>query len=325
MKKYLIILIMLFPMMSYATCNGSQKKSNNISVTLTDGEGSQNFNTNFDGDFTCHLSTDKMYMVNALQNYIVELYDISGEKPIYIKLNASVEGDFPIDTPSSSIFGKQYSAASLFNTKNIVLKMEYVDAPGNVNLRSSNVNTFTISDAIIFSSNSSCSWQNILACFGLNASFAQSIIFNVTHQPTTCKFLQSDYSITLPNISINDLHAGRYGGNVSDTLKLECNGVNNVATNPVTLKISSGDWSDDGLTLKNTLADGAQGVGFNIYSGSDTSIPLKNGSVLKRIKKMGVVDKYYNFIVSTRYARINGESLRTGKVQSKVVFTIAYD
>lgn len=30
MKKYLIILIMLFPMMAYATCNGSQKNSNKI-------------------------------------------------------------------------------------------------------------------------------------------------------------------------------------------------------------------------------------------------------------------------------------------------------
>ena len=325
MKKYLMILIMLFPMMAYATCNGSQKNSNNISVTLTDGASSQNFNTNFDGNFTCYLSSDKMHVINALQNYIVELYDISGEKPIYIKLNAFVEGNFPIDTPSSSLTGRQYSAASLFNTKNIVLKMEYVDAPGNVNLRSSNMNTFTISDAIVFSSNSSCGWPNIYACFGLNASFAQSITFNVTHQPTTCKFLQSDYSITLPNISINDLQAGRYGGNVSDTLKLECNGVYSVATNPVTLKISSGDWSDDGLTLKNTLPGGALGVGFNIYSGSDTSIPLKNGSVLKRIKKMGTLYKYHDFIVSARYARINGESLRSGKVQSKVVFTIAYD
>ncbi|HBK4939891.1 TPA: type 1 fimbrial protein, partial [Citrobacter freundii] len=108
-------------------------------------------------------------------------------------------------------------------------------------------------------------------------------------------------------------------------LKLECNGVYSVATNPVTLKISSGDWSDDGLTLKNTLPGGALGVGFNIYSGSDTSIPLKNGSVLKRIKKMGALYKYHDFIVSARYARINGESLRSGKVQSKVVFTIAYD
>ncbi|MCL7683462.1 type 1 fimbrial protein, partial [Citrobacter youngae] len=66
MKKYLIILIMLFPMMAYATCNGSQKNSNNISVTLTDGASSQKFNTNFDGYFTCYLSSDKMYVINAL-------------------------------------------------------------------------------------------------------------------------------------------------------------------------------------------------------------------------------------------------------------------
>ncbi|EPK3700098.1 hypothetical protein PQQ19_003072, partial [Citrobacter freundii] len=109
-------------LMAYATCNGSQKNSNNISVTLTDGASSQNFNTNFDGNFTCYLSSDKIHVINALQNYIVELYDISGEKPIYIKLNAFVEGNFPIDTPSSSLTGRQYSAVSLFNTKILYLR-----------------------------------------------------------------------------------------------------------------------------------------------------------------------------------------------------------
>lgn len=322
MRKYYIMLVLLFPMMSYATCSGSQEKGANISFTLTDQGETKKFNTNFDGSFSCFHSEDKIYIINSLQDYIVELQNPSDGKPIYIKLNASVGGESPIPTPA----GRNYSAADLFNTKDIQLKVEYIDAPGNVKQRFSNLNTFTIDNAIIFTSNSSCSWKNILAClFGLNASFSQKITFNITHQPTTCKFLQSNYSITLPNISINDLQAGRYGGNFSDILKLECNGVYSVATNPVTLKISSGDWSDDGFTLKNTLPDGAQGVGFNIYSGSDTSILLKNGAVLKRIKKMGDVDKYPDFIVSARYARINGESLRTGKVQSKVVFTIAYD
>lgn len=322
MRKYYIMLALLFPIMSYATCSGSQEKNANISFTLTDQGETKSFNTNFDGSFSCFNSADKIYIINGLQDYIVELQNSSGGKSIYIKLNASVGGESPIPTPT----GRNYSAADLFNTKDIQLKIEYVDAPGVIKQHSSDVNTFTIKNAIVFSSNSSCSWTNILACLlGLNASFSQNIIFNITHKPTTCKFLQSDYAITLPNIAIKDLQAGRYGGNVSDTLKLECNGVYSVATNPVTLKVSSGDWSDDGLTLKNTLPDGAQGVGFNIYSGSDTSVPLKNGSVLKRIEKMGAVDKYYNFIVSARYARINNEPLRTGKVQSKVVFTIAYD
>lgn len=326
MKKYYIMLVLLFPMMSYATCSGTQDKDANISFTLTDQGETKNFNTNFDGSFSCYSSGDKIYIANSLQDYIVELQNSSGGKSIYIKLNASVGGEWPIPTPGSVFPSRNYSAADLFNTKNIQLKVEYVDDPGNVKQRFSNTSTFTIDDAIIFSSNSSCSLTNILACLlGLNASFSQKITFNITHKPTTCKFLQSDYAITLPNISIKDLQAGRYGGNVSDTLKLECNGVYSVATNPVTLKVSSGDWSDDGLTLKNTIPDGAQGVGFNIYSGSDTSVPLKNGSVLKRIEKMGAVDKYYNFIVSARYARINNEPLRTGKVQSKVVFTITYD
>ncbi|WP_407210997.1 hypothetical protein [Citrobacter portucalensis] len=92
MKKYYIMLVLLFPMMSYATCSGTQDKDANISFTLTDQGETKNFNTNFDGSFSCYSSGDKIYIANSLQDYIVELQNSSGGKSIYIKLNASVGG-----------------------------------------------------------------------------------------------------------------------------------------------------------------------------------------------------------------------------------------
>lgn len=52
----------------------------------------------------------------------------------------------------------------------------------------------------------------------------------------------------------------------STELELKCESINNVTTNPVSFKVVRGDWDSSGTILKNTVMNGAKGVGFQIFN-----------------------------------------------------------
>lgn len=125
--------------------------------------------------------------------------------------------------------------------------------------------------------------------------------------------------ITLSNLIGNNNETGYVD------LVLNCEGIYNVTTNPVSFKVARGDWDESGKILKNTATNGAKGVGFQIYNGTKTT-PLKQGDTLMdRIAKLETINNQYTFPIIAKYVHVTGESLRPGEVQSKVIFSVSYD
>ncbi|ENI4726765.1 type 1 fimbrial protein, partial [Salmonella enterica] len=164
-----------------------------------------------------------------------------------------------------------------------------------------------------------------LRLFSNDNAYSQYLTFTVKHKPTTCRFSQPTYEIKMPDTTLNEILSGNNSKTGSTNLVLNCDGVYNVTTNPVSFNVARGDWNDNGTILKNTIINGAQGVGFQIYNGT-AATPLKRGDALmSRLTKMATINDQYTFPITARYVRITGEALQPGEVQSKVIFAVSYD
>ncbi|EAW1321821.1 type 1 fimbrial protein [Salmonella enterica subsp. diarizonae] len=276
-----------------------------------------------------------MYYATSLQDYIVEIKDSASSQSIFIKLTLE-SSDFPVNTGSDRIASvKNYSVDDTLNNKQMTLKASYVAAMSYSSDNGEKVygNSFSLSKpAVNFLSNNSCN-SNILAwivcsalrLFSNDNAYSQYLTFTVKHKPTTCRFSQPTYEIKMPDTTLNEILSGNNSKTRSTNLVLNCDGVYNVTTNPVSFNVARGDWNDNGTILKNTITNGAQGVGFQIYNGT-AATPLKRGDALmSRLTKMATINDQYTFPITARYVRITGEALQPGEVQSKVIFSVSYD
>ncbi|ECI0836583.1 type 1 fimbrial protein [Salmonella enterica subsp. diarizonae] len=276
-----------------------------------------------------------MYYATSLQDYIVEIKDSVSSQSIFIKLTLE-SSDFPVNTGSDRIASvKNYSVDDTLNNKQMTLKASYVAAMSYSSDNGEKVygNSFSLSKpAVNFLSNNSCN-SNILAwivcsalrLFSNDNAYSQYLTFTVKHKPTTCRFSQPTYEIKMPDTTLNEILSGNNSKTGSTNLVLNCDGVYNVTTNPVSFNVARGDWNDNGTILKNTITNGAQGVGFQIYNGT-AATPLKRGDALmSRLTKMATINDQYTFPITARYVRITGEALQPGEVQSKVIFAVSYD
>ncbi|ECG8572171.1 type 1 fimbrial protein [Salmonella enterica subsp. diarizonae] len=276
-----------------------------------------------------------MYYATSLQDYIVEIKDSASSQSIFIKLTLE-SSDFPVNTGSDRIASvKNYSVDDTLNNKQMTLKASYVAAMSYSSDNGEKVygNSFSLSKpAVNFLSNNSCN-SNILAwivcsalrLFSNDNAYSQYLTFTVKHKPTTCCFSQPTYEIKMPDTTLNEILSGNNSKTGSTNLVLNCDGVYNVTTNPVSFNVARGDWNDNGTILKNTIINGAQGVGFQIYNGT-AATPLKRGDALmSRLTKMATINDQYTFPITARYVRITGEALQPGEVQSKVIFSVSYD
>ncbi|EAA2982167.1 fimbrial protein [Salmonella enterica subsp. diarizonae] len=276
-----------------------------------------------------------MYYATSLQDYIVEIKDSASSQSIFIKLTLE-SSDFPVNTGSDRIASvKNYSVDDTLNNKQMTLKASYVAAMSYSSDNGEKVygNSFSLSKpAVNFLSNNSCN-SNILAwivcsalrLFSNDNAYSQYLTFTVKHKPTTCRFSQPTYEIKMPDTTLNEILSGNNSKTGSTNLVLNCDGVYNVTTNPVSFNVARGNWNDNGTILKNTITNGAQGVGFQIYNGT-AATPLKRGDALmSRLTKMATINDQYTFPITARYVRITGEALQPGEVQSKVIFAVSYD
>ncbi|AXD12112.1 type 1 fimbrial protein [Salmonella enterica subsp. diarizonae] len=276
-----------------------------------------------------------MYYATSLQDYIVEIKDSASSQSIFIKLTLE-SSDFPVNTGSDRIASvKNYSVDDTLNNKQMTLKASYVAAMSYSSDNGEKVygNSFSLSKpAVNFLSNNSCN-SNILAwivcsalrLFSNDNAYSQYLTFTVKHKPTTCRFSQPTYEIKMPDTTLNEILSGNNSKTGSINLVLNCDGVYNVTTNPVSFNVARGNWNDNGTILKNTITNGAQGVGFQIYNGT-AATPLKRGDALmSRLTKMATINDQYTFPITARYVRITGEALQPGEVQSKVIFAVSYD
>ncbi|EIR8670032.1 type 1 fimbrial protein [Salmonella enterica] len=337
MKKYGFLFLLLIPLLGQAKCTpkGTTSATQPITLDLTTGSTTVNFNPNLQGSFDCNTTGDKMYYATSLQDYIVEIKDSASSQSIFIKLTLE-SSDFPVNTGSDRIASvKNYSVDDTLNNKQMTLKASYVAAMSYSSDNGEKVygNSFSLSKpAVNFLSNNSCN-SNILAwivcsalrLFSNDNAYSQYLTFTVKHKPTTCRFSQPTYEIKMPNTTLNEILSGNNSKTGSTNLVLNCDGVYNVTTNPVSFNVARGDWNDNGTILKNTITNGAQGVGFQIYNGT-AATPLKRGDALmSRLTKMATINDQYTFPITARYVRITGEALQPGEVQSKVIFAVSYD
>lgn len=337
MKKYWFLFLLLIPLSGQAKCTpkGATSATQPITLDLTTGSTTVNFNPNLQGSFDCNTTGDKMYYATSLQDYIVEIKDSASSQSIFIKLTLE-SSDFPVNTGSDIIASvKNYSVDDTLNNKQMTLKASYVAATSYSSDNGEKVygNSFSLSKpAVNFLSNNSCNssiWAwivcSVLRLFSNDNAYSQYLTFTVKHKPTTCRFSQPTYEIKMPDTTLNEILSGNNSKTGSTNLVLNCDGVYNVTTNPVSFNVARGDWNDNGTILKNTITNGAKGVGFQIYNGT-AATPLKRGDALmSRLTKMATINDQYTFPITARYVRITGEALQPGEVQSKVIFAVSYD
>ncbi|MCX9021852.1 fimbrial protein [Citrobacter portucalensis] len=295
-----------------------------INLDMTSGTATNKINLNSSSDIVCTANSDSLYYTTPLKDYIVAIQG-SGGKKILIKINLT-STDFPV-----SIGKKTVSASEVLNTKNFTITASYVNSGTAKQTVSGDAFSLTDPGVSITSENSCTSnWIAYLFCWATgrlssNSAFTQNLSFTVTHKPTTCQFSLPRYEIKMPDTTINEMMTANNTKSGTTNLVLNCNSIYNVTTNPVNFKVVRGDWDESGKTLKNTIMNGAKGVGFQIYNGTATT-PLKLGDTLmSRIAKLETINNQYIFPITAKYVRVTGESLRPGEVQSKVIFAVSYD
>lgn len=230
---------------------------------------------------------------------------------------------------------KTYSVADTINNKQLKLTASYIPPTtyGSDHGEAVEGDSFELKKpAGNFLSDNKCSsnifsWIlcNLLGLLNKGDAYEQKLTITVKHKPTTCRFSQPTYEIRIPETTISEMLSANNSKSGSVDLVLNCDSVYNVTTNPVTFKVERGVWDDSGTILKNTLSDGAKGVGFQIYNGNATT-PLKLGDTLmNRLPKMAAIQEQYIFPITAKYVRVKEEALQPGEVQGQAIFAVSYD
>lgn len=327
LKEYLCLIFLLlssFGVQAGCTFQSLNGGASTINLDMTSGTATAKVNLNASGDITCTANSDSLYYATLLKDYIVAIQGSNGKK-VLININLT-SNDFPVSIGRTTV-----SASETLNTKNFTITASYLSSGTAKQTVSGDV--FSLSDSVVsITAENACTdnWVAYLFCWATkrlsnSSTYTQNMNFTVTHKPTTCRFSQATYKINMPDTTLNEMLSANNTKSGSTDLVLNCESIYNVTSNPVNFKVARGDWNDSGTILRNTLMNGAKGVGFQIYSGSTTT-PLKLGDILmNKIAKLATINNQYTFPITAKYVRVIGEPLQPGDVQSKVIFAVSYD
>lgn len=322
MKKLLLILLFLSPLTAQSACriDGDGKKSETITLNVTFDLSnkllslSQNQILAFTKNFSCATPWDKMYFTDNIGDNI---YSLSGLNNVRFSIKGT-STNFPVPV----VWGDNKS--SVIN-KVITLQFKYVKN-GSESVKFFENNTFTIDKAFTVASQK-C-WETGGACIiGSDASqFNVNLKVTVINKRTTCEFSSPTYEIKMDDITVQQLITGNVGVMKSTNVELKCDGIYNISSNPVTVKLSEGDWNTDETKLVSSIVNGAKNVGFNIYEVYDGGMrKLNKGSKLLSILKNSTINDRYNVPIAAEYTLINhNERPTSGLVSSKVILKIEY-
>lgn len=319
MKKLLLILIFLFPLVAQCACriDGDGKKSDAITLDVTFDLSnnllsvSQNQVLGFTQNFSCVLSNEKMYFTDNVGDNIYSLGVSNGVK-FSIK---GISTNFPVSVERGD------NSVNVIN-KLITLQFDYIKN-GKAPVKTFGDNTFTIDKAFTIASQScirlfgGCLWGSDASQYNVNLNVT------VINKKTTCEFLSPHYFIKMEDVTTQELLVGNGKRSKSEDIKLRCDGIHGIASNPVTVKISDGDWDANGQILLNTISTGSKNVGFKLFRGSE-SVTLHKGNVLLSVAKYSGLETDYVFPVSAEYALTGGGKPTTGEISSKVIFRVDY-
>lgn len=322
MKKLLLILLFLSPLTAQSACriDGDGKKSETITLNVTFDLSnkllslSQSQILTFTQNFSCILSNDKMYFTDNIGDNVYSLSTLNGVK-------FSIKGkstDFPVSVGSGD------KSVNVIN-KMLTLDFNYIQN-GKVSTKNFDDNTFTIDKAFTIASQQCfkilgvCLWGSDASQFNVNLKVT------VINKITTCEFSSPTYEIKMDDITVQQLITGNVGVMKIANVELKCEGIYSISSNPVTVKLSAGDWNSDETKLVNSIVNGAKNVGFNVYEVYDGGTrKLNKGSKLLTILKNATINDIYNIPVAAEYTLINhNERPTSGLVSSKVILKIEY-
>jgi type 1 fimbria pilin len=272
---------------------------------------SQEQNLAFTKSFSCVWPNEKMYFTDNIADNIYSLGASNG-------LKFSIKGistNFPVN-----VGGKDNNVSTI--NKPITLVFDYIKN-GGAAVKNFENNSFIIDKAFTVSSQQclklfgGCVWGSDASQFYVNLNVT------VINKKTTCEFVSPSYEISMETVTVQELISGEKKRSSLTNIKLACDGVHNIASNPVVVKLSSGDWDAEGKKLVNSIQNGSKNVGFEIFNGSST-ISLSKGDSLLTVAKLSTISDKYIFPISAEYTLMNDERPTPGLVSSKVILSVDY-
>ena len=272
---------------------------------------SQEQNLAFTKSFSCGWPNEKMYFTDNIADNIYSLGASNG-------LKFSIKGistNFPVN-----VGGKDNNVSTI--NKPITLVFDYIKN-GGAAVKNFENNSFIIDKAFTVSSQQclklfgGCVWGSDASQFYVNLNVT------VINKKTTCEFVSPSYEISMETVTVQELISGEKKRSSLTNIELACDGVHNIASNPVVVKLSSGDWDAEGKKLVNSIQNGSKNVGFEIFNGSST-ISLSKGDSLLTVAKLSTISDKYIFPISAEYTLMNDERPTPGLVSSKVILSVDY-
>lgn len=323
MKNGLFIVLMLFCFHAHSACRigGDGKNSDSTTLNATFDLSnklltvSQSHILAFTRDFNCLLSSDKMYLTDNIGGNV---YSLASTNNVRFTIKGT-SPHFPLSVGSGD------KSASILN-KAITLTFAYVDT-GAAAVKTFGNNSFTLDNAFTVTSQQCfkifgfCLWGSDASLFTVNLNVT------VINKKSTCDFASPTYEINLEGVTVKELIDGGNTPRGSTTIQLKCDGINQVASNPVNVRLSAGDWDAQGKLLLNSLAGGSKNVGFKLFRIKDDNsalVRLKQGDDIVSVDKNMPLTSDLSVMLLAEYALINNERPTPGQVSSRVILQMVY-
>ncbi|WP_370615890.1 fimbrial protein [Citrobacter portucalensis] len=318
MKLYICISMLFISFYSFGACRmnvwNNERIELNVEFEPVENTAEKSIALNFKNDFNCRLSSDNMNLHNNIKG---NTYSVNG-----IRFNIDTVGTtgFPVTDLQYDVWSGKTNSVSSIN-KTMTLSFNYELSGRNTPSTKQESETLLIKDAFVINSEK-CP---IFGCwiFGSESNYNVDLNVSVKHRKTTCKFSSSDYFIKMEDVTVQELISGSKKRSGIENIVLQCNDINGLASNPVSVRIADGDWDADGSVLINTISSGGKNVGFKLFRGAESTSLHKNDSLLS-ISKYSSLSTEYTFPVSAEYVLLGGGKPTVGEISSKVIFRVDY-
>ncbi|QMD47390.1 fimbrial protein [Citrobacter freundii] len=318
MKLYICISMLFISFYSFGACRmnagNNERIELNVEFEPVENTAEKSITLNFKNDFNCRLSSDNMNLHNNIKG---NTYSVNG-----IRFNIDTVGTtgFPVTDLQYDVWSGKTNSVSSIN-KTMTLSFNYELSGRNTPSTKQESETLLIKDAFVINSEK-CP---IFGCwiFGSESNYNVDLNVSVKHRKTTCKFSSSDYFIKMEDVTVQELISGSKKRSGIENIVLQCNDINGLASNPVSVRIADGDWDADGSVLINTISSGGKNVGFKLFRGAESTSLHKNDSLLS-IGKYSSLSTEYTFPVSAEYVLLGGGKPTVGEISSKVIFRVDY-
>lgn len=318
MKLYICISMLFISFYSFGACRmnagNNERIELNVEFEPVENTAEKSITLNFKNDFNCRLSSDNMNLHNNIKG---NTYSVNG-----IRFNIDTVGTtgFPVTDLQYDVWSGKTNSVNSIN-KTMTLSFNYELSGRNTPSTKQESETLLIKDAFVINSEK-CS---IFGCwiFGTESNYNVDLNVSVKHRKTTCKFSSSDYFIKMEDVTVQELISGSKKRSGIENIILQCNDINGLASNPVSVRIADGDWDADGSVLINTISSGGKNVGFKLFRGAESTSLHKNDSLLS-VSKYSSLSTEYTFPVSAEYVLLGGGKPTVGEISSKVIFRVDY-